>query len=271
MLTLFKTKLINKINLANNVYSFTFQLVDPPEINFVAGQYLMLRVLLPNGTFIIRQLSMITAPTQKNEISFLFKVMPGGAASEYLIKAKSGEEIFFQGPAGKFALKESSNNKVFLATGTGIAPVWSMLRETRSTKHEAQSILLWGIQKIKDVYYFEELKQLEKENKNFHFYYCLSKETNLDAIAEEDREYFILGRVNQALEKVILGTPSTRGTPESNSADSGLRTSFFARMTKKQISNFDYYLCGGRDIIESLKIFLLNKGVAKENIVFEKF
>lgn len=230
MLTLFKTKLTNKINLANSVYSFTFQLVDPSETNFIAGQYMMLKVPKPDGSFIIRQLSITTSQDQKNRFGLLLKIVQGGVASDYLMKSPIGSEIVFQGPAGKFALKESLNNKIFLATGTGIAPILSMLYSLshfdpdksrgrnlakRNVSLDSSAALLprndvgvqiylfWGMQKLDDVCFFEELKQIEKENQNFHFYYCLSKETTLDVAKEEDKKYFVLGRVTKGIDELI--------------------------------------------------------------------
>ena len=65
-------------------------------------------------------------------------------------------------------------------------------------------------------------------------------------IPETDRKYFQIGHVNICFEKQILDT-------------------------KYSILNTDFYLCGGRNIVESLKQFLLSKNILGENIIFEKF
>jgi ferredoxin-NADP reductase len=74
----------------------------------------------------------------------------------------------------------------------------------------------------------------------------LSREQNLEMISEEDRKYFMLGRVTTGLEKLIENF-------------------------KLKTENFDYYLCGSREVIESLKQYLSEKAAPKEQVYFEKF
>ena len=62
-------------------------------------------------------------------------------------------------------------------------------------------------------------------------------------IPENDKKYFELGHVDSCFEKQFSG----------------------------DLNSFDFYLCGGRLIVESLKQFLLSKNVLLENIHFEKF
>ena len=57
-----------------------------------------------------------------------------------------------------------------------------------------------------------------------------------------DKKYFVLGRINKALEPVL-----------------------------KSLGTVDFYLCGGRQVVESLKNYLLDFGVPSENLFFEKF
>lgn len=250
MLTTYRTTLTKKTQLTHNVWSFGFDLKDPAELNFSTGQYLILRVPSTTGEYIRRPLSIITPASQKQSFELLFKIVPGGAASEYLTKLLIGSEVGFDGPAGKFDLKDNNRTKIFLATGTGIAPIKSMLYQIHNSKFRIMNYLFWGLPKHEDVYYFDELIAMTKDNLNFQFTICLSKEKNLDMINEPERKYFTIGRVNGAVDKLV-----------SSYGFSGL----------KGLAGCEFYLCGGRTIVDSLREYLLGKGISPEDIIFEKF
>jgi len=210
--------------------------MEPKEIVFKAGQYLMLKVPSNKGP-VSRLYSIASSIAEKNSFELIVQIIPGGLASSYLSNLKVKDEVVFQGPAGMFGLKENDRPKIFLATGTGIAPVRSILK---SSKFKVQSSkLFWGLKYYKDVYLFNELKQFDPK-------ICLSREDGLDYIPETDRKYFKLGHIDSCFAKLL--------------------TTNYSLLTSS-----DFYLCGGRDIVESLRLFLINKGVLQENIMFEKF
>lgn len=229
MLLTYKTILSQKTQLNSDTYFFRFNLLEPQEIKFRAGQYLMIKIPTDKGP-ISRLYSIASSDSEKNNVEFIIQIIPGGVASSYLFALKVKDEVVFQGPAGLFELKENDHQKIFLVTGTGIAPVRSMLASCKLPVDNYQ--LFWGLKTFKDVYLFDELKK-------FNLKICLSREQNLNMIPESDKKYFELGHVDNCL--------------------------------IRQIENSDYYLCGGRNIVESLKQFLLGKNIQRENIHFEKF
>ncbi len=149
----------------------------------------------------------------------------------------------FQGPAGLFTLRENNRSKICMATGTGIAPILSILYSHLPEYETTQFTLFWGLRTFDDVYYLEKLKELSSQYPNFQFFICLSKEENLDKISESDKKYFIKGRVMKGFDMLQV----TRYTL------------------------YDYYLCGGRDAVEFCRQYLLEKQIPKEQIHFEKF
>lgn len=235
MLQTYKTLLTKKTQLNPNTYLYHFDLVEPSEIIFNAGQYIILRVPTGNG-FVTRLYSIASVPNTKNSFELIVAIVPGGIASNYLFSLKENAEIIFYGVAGMFGLKANEKEKIFMVTGTGIAPARSMLNSEFRIKN---SKLFWGLKNYTDLYLFEELKQ-------FNLKICLSREQNLNMIPEEDKKYFELGHVDLAFDKLVPSPYSL-------------------------ISNSEFYLCGGRQIVESLRLFLLSKNVPKENIVLEKF
>lgn len=241
MLQTYKTYLDGKIQLTSDVFLFRFKLFEPLEINFTAGQYLILMVPQDSGEPARRLYSILSPQTQKNSVDLLVKLLPGGIASEYLRSLNVEEQVEFQGPAGMFTLRDppagGQRDRVFLATGTGIAPIKSIISSTVSHLR-SKTYLFWGLPKKNDLYFFEELKQLATDNTRFHFLICFSREENLDTLPEIDRKYFSLGRItNHQL-------PTT---------------------------DCDFYICGSRDVTESLRQHLIGKNIPQEQIYFEKF
>ncbi|KKQ23959.1 MAG: Oxidoreductase FAD/NAD(P)-binding domain protein [Candidatus Roizmanbacteria bacterium GW2011_GWC2_37_13] len=264
MIKNYQTILTNKKQLVNNIYFFKFKLIEPLEISFIPGQYLILKV---QGK--PRLYSIASSSLEKNTLEFIIELFPGGLASTYLDKLKIGEEVIFHGPAGQFKLRENDKQKIFLVTGTGIAPVRSMLKSTldigglkldkevgnlmledqssnfqsqnpaSNFQHQTSIFLFWGLKTYKDVYLFDELKE-------FNLKICLSRESNLNMILEPDRQYFDLGHVDQVMERQLANY-------------------------RLQITDYEFYLCGGRNVVESLRQNLLSKNIPQEYIYFEKF
>jgi len=234
MLSTYKTILSRKSQLNSNTYLYHFDLLEPKEIIFKPGQYIMLKVPSVKGP-VSRLYSISSSNTTKNSFELIIEIIPGGLASNYLFSLKENTEIIFQGPAGMFGLRENDRKKIFLVTGTGIAPVRAMLNSEFRIQN---SELFWGLKSFKDVYLLEELKNYELRIKNFKFKICLSREQNLDIIPESDKKFFELGHIDSY---------------------------------SPLLTTADYYLCGGRQIVESLRQFLLGKNISQENIYFEKF
>lgn len=229
MLSTYKTILTKKTQLNSDTYLYHFNLIEPKEMAFKPGQYLVLKVPSDKGP-VSRLYSIASSNNVKNNFELIIGIIPGGLASNYLFSLKENTEVIFQGPAGLFSLKKNEREKIFLVTGTGIAPIRSMLESYRLPVTSYK--LFWGLKNYKDLYLFDELKQFNPK-------ICLSRELNLDMIPESDKIFFELGHVDSCF--------------------------------IKQFNNFDFYLCGGRQIVESLKQFLLNKKIPVENIYFEKF
>jgi NAD(P)H-flavin reductase len=241
MLLTYKTILSHKTQLNSNTYLYHFDLIEPKEIIFKPGQYVILKVPSDKGP-VSRLYSIASSNKNKNSFELIIGLIPGGFASNYLFSLKEKTEVIFQGPAGLFELRKNNRTKIFMVTGTGIAPARSMINSILSyVELNSNFSIFWGLKNYKDIYLLNELKKL-----GINFKICLSREANLNMISKEDKKYFELGHINTCFEKQILDT-------------------------KYSILNTDFYLCGGRLIVESLKQFLLSKNILGENIIFEKF
>lgn len=248
----FKTHLIRKEKLTDLVYLLEFKLSEPEHLHFQSGQYMMLLCPQLDGTNLRRLFSIASHPNTHDTFQLLAEIIPDGVASMYFLKMNEGDEVQFQGPAGMFTLKRN-NHRIFLATGTGIAPIRSMLHDIirGEARTEHTNFLFWGVKHLTDIYFLDELKAFTREHPSFEFFICLSQQEHIHDVAQEDKKFFVLGRVNVGLEK-RLGT----------------------NIIGEEIQiphEFDYYLCGGRTVIESLRQYLYEKSIPKEHVIFEKF
>jgi NAD(P)H-flavin reductase len=214
MLISFKTILTSKKLLTYNICHFTFKLVDPSEINFIPGQYLMIKIPTGNGP-VSRLYSIASSSLEKNGFELIIEIVPNGTASNYLSNLKINDKVTFQGPAGLFTLRESDREKIFMVTGTGFAPVRSIIISnikdqsagwrTKTHIKIQKYYLFWGLKTYRDAYLLNELKQCSNETmEQFSFKICLSREPNLDLIPEPDRKYFNLGHIDVCLEKQLI-------------------------------------------------------------------
>lgn len=245
MISTFQGKLLDKKPLTEHVYLFTLQAVDH-IYNFQPGQYTILHIPQGEGHAARRLYSMASPPSQKDSFELIVEILPNGVASQHLMKMNVGETVTCQGPAGMFVLSPQPADSVFLATGTGIAPVRSMIHHLFENHSDRKIYLFWGAPTLNDTYLIDEFKQLAEQNPNFYFMNCLSREQDLSCVTDElSKRYFDLGHVNDAMEKV--------------------------QPIVTQLNAHHYYVCGSPKMVESMKEYLAGKAIPKENIHFEKF
>jgi CDP-4-dehydro-6-deoxyglucose reductase len=114
----------------------------PPNSNFAynSGQY----VNISKGQ-IIRSYSIANTYKENGLITFLVKRYEHGLMSNYLFdEAQVNDLLRIEGPLGSFFLRETKvENIIFLATGTGIAPIKAILEYISSSKKQYLNKNLW--------------------------------------------------------------------------------------------------------------------------------
>lgn len=133
---------INSIeNINYNVIKLVLRLPPNSKFEYNSGQY----VNIIKGN-IKRSYSVANNNnSNKNELSFFIKNYENGIMSDYLFnKAKKNDLLRIEGPIGTFFFRESKlNNIIFLATGTGIAPVKSIIENIIENKTKYYDKKLW--------------------------------------------------------------------------------------------------------------------------------
>ncbi|MBI2051471.1 FAD-dependent oxidoreductase [Candidatus Roizmanbacteria bacterium] len=250
-------RLTKRTDLTYDVSQFHFKCINPLELDFSAGQYMLIHVPLTHGHIRRKHYSIVSSEKEKEIFELLVQLFKGGVGSEYLRKLKIGDEVSMQGAAGVFTYKNSPRDKVFIATGTGIAPIKSILttvlnpkkQDTRNIQiqnsqfnvQNSKFYLFWGLKTAKDVYFLDDFKRLAKENPNFTFQIFLSRQQRL----KED-EVFRSGRVAAGLKELIQNSEFS-------------------------VQNSDFYIAGYRDTVEALRQWVIAHGAKPERITFEKF
>ena len=139
--------------LAPDVIRVKLRLPPASAFVFIPGQYI--DVIGING--VRRSYSLANACDSGKLLELHIRAVSGGAMSDYWFNhAKSNDLLRLNGPLGTFFLREFKKTDIFfLATGTGIAPVKSMLESLIQVPedHQPNSItVLWGGRKIEDLY-----------------------------------------------------------------------------------------------------------------------
>lgn len=146
---------INSIeNLAPDVVRVALRLPPTTEFSFIPGQYI--DVIGPGG--VRRSYSLANASFADKQLELHIRAVDGGAMSQYWFgQAKANDLLRLNGPLGTFFLRDVAGlDLVFLATGTGIAPVKAMLESMRDFAAEQQprSVrVLWGGRTPRDLYF----------------------------------------------------------------------------------------------------------------------
>lgn len=174
---LFKARIDGIRNLTHDVREIRFALREPGEIAFKAGQFVSFEVVNPKtGRLVSRPYSILSPPSQRDTVTLLLNLVSGGPGSTYLFSLKEGDEAQFKGPAGNFYIRdEPTKDLLFVATGTGIVPIWSMLHDRLERNYARSITLLWGLRSQRDLYYQDELAALTKQHANFTAITTLSR------------------------------------------------------------------------------------------------
>ncbi len=232
------SKVIEVKRLTVDVKEISLKLIDPPALAFKAGQYVAIEVMETRDghqRLNNRPYSIASPPEEKDVIKLCANLVPGGPGSTFLHSLAVGTEVPFLYPLGFFIVKgHEPTPLLFVATGTGIVPIKSMIIDLLSRGSTRPMMLLWGLRREEDCYYQDEFEALARQHPSFQYDLTLSQASS--------RWRGLRGRVT---EHILDEIPS--------------------------IENLEAYLCGNMAMIKEVRLLLLEKGLSKKEIHFEKF
>lgn len=236
----FKARVEKIVELTPDIKGLRLRLEDSGGgISFKPGQYIQLQVpeyeLCPESVY--RAYSISSCASQCDTIDLVITKVPGGVCSTYMHDyLKEGEGLTINGPYGEFYLRESERELFLIATGSGLAPIKSILHQMEGQGMRRKATLFFGARTRKDLFYYDELKEFEMTIPNFNYVPTLSRATDED---EWDGER---GRVTDLIEKYI---------PEN--------------------ADIEAYICGSPAVVESCEELLKKKGIPEDRIFYDKF
>lgn len=169
------TKLEKIFELTPTVRTFRFRFPEDKWIPFKAGQFCMVHVpkeLKP----LKKAYSICSAPFEEGYLDLCIKLVEGGYATNWFWRLKEGDEITLTIPYGGFTIKEPLDyDFVFVATGTGLAPLRSMIKTLLREGCGRPMTLIFGVRYENEVLYADEFRELEKKHPNFKFIPTISR------------------------------------------------------------------------------------------------
>jgi ferredoxin-NADP reductase len=165
--------------LSPSVRSLRFRMTDDLPVGHVAGQYLDLVVPTARGLAFRRSYSIASAPDPVRPDVFEIAVtrVEGGPTSEALHGLSEGGVVEVEGPRGAFVRTgdDREHPALFVAAGTGLAPIRAMLTEDVSRSDGPPLVLLFGCRTPADVLWGDELLGWERSCKRFRLHVTLSR------------------------------------------------------------------------------------------------
>ncbi|HMK14140.1 MAG TPA: CDP-6-deoxy-delta-3,4-glucoseen reductase [Burkholderiales bacterium] len=176
---------------ADDVMVLYLKLPANERLQFLAGQYI--DILMKEGKR--RSFSMANPPHDDECLQLHVRNIAGGAFTDYVFnKMKEREILRFEGPLGTFFLREDSDKPIiFVASGTGFAPIKGIIEHAFYKESRRGMSLYWGARKLSDLYMLQLPQQWQREHDNFKFIPVLSE------ALPEDRWQGRSGLVHQAV------------------------------------------------------------------------
>ncbi|GIK87440.1 MAG: CDP-6-deoxy-delta-3,4-glucoseen reductase [Betaproteobacteria bacterium] len=143
------------------------------RLQYLAGQYV--DFLLKDGKR--RSFSLATPPHDDALLELHIRHIPGGFFTDPLFTTYKGREILrIEGPLGTFHLREDSDKPmIFVAGGTGFAPIKAMLLHLFHHGVDRPIVLYWGARALADLYMANLPARWQAEHANFTFIPVLSE------------------------------------------------------------------------------------------------
>jgi CDP-4-dehydro-6-deoxyglucose reductase len=143
------------------------------RLQYLAGQYV--DFLLKDGKR--RSFSLATPPHDDSLLELHIRHVPGGFFTDALFTTYKGREILrIEGPLGSFYLREESDKPMlFVAGGTGFAPIKAMLLHAFHHEVDRPMVLYWGVRSLADLYQPDLPGQWQQAHPNFTFIPVLSE------------------------------------------------------------------------------------------------
>lgn len=200
---------------------------------------------------VVRAYSMANYPGERGIIMLNVRVAsphprapegtPPGKMSSYIFNLKPGDKVTISGPYGEFFIKDTQAEMLYVGGGAGMAPLRSHIFELFKNLKTGRKVSYWyGGRSLRELFYVDEFRAIEKEFPNFTFHLALSEPL------PEDNWTGLTGFIHQV---VIDNYLKDHPAPE----------------------DIEYYFCGPPMMNQCVMQMCEDFGVEPENISFDDF
>ncbi len=235
----YRVKITQKLPLTRDILLVRCQAVEPRLIRLEAGCW-MQWVIPPydggNEPY-LRPFSLASDPKDQRNLDFIIRRNPCGHGTAWIFeKAQIGEILTLRGPNGDFHLQPNNREAIFIAGGSGLSAIRSILLDMCTRKVSRKARLFFGAVSRQDLYLTEEMESLESKLSDFKFI--------------------------PALSAPLAG--------DNWNGETGLITDVVGRHYTN-CQEMEAYLCGSPGMLEACLKVLLDRGMPEGNIHFDKF
>ncbi len=220
---------VSKTRFNDNI--IRLRLKPESEFEFLPGQFL--NIHRQDG--LVRSYSIASLP-QQGYLELHVERVENGKMSNWLHnQVAMGGKLNIDGPHGDcfYIDDKPEQNLLLIGTGTGLAPLWGIVRDALSKDHKGEIHLFHGSRSSDKIYLVDELKKLADQHSNFFYTACISG---------EDNQGFSAGRANEVALSEI-----------------------------PKLNGYRVYLCGHPEMVNSTKKKVFLAGASMNDIHADAF
>jgi Na+-transporting NADH:ubiquinone oxidoreductase subunit F len=231
-------RLDHKELLTYDIVRLTLEMIKPAAFSFTSGQYVQLRSQpYDNHESVVRNYSLASPPSRSSVIDLIIRKVPGGISTGWIFDhVHEGDTLYFTGPFGRFRLSNTTAPILFIAGGSGMGPIYSILMDMQEHDMRRTTYYFFGALTQRDLFLMKELRAISDRMLEFTFIPALSNEP----------------------------------ADSSWTGERGIITDVVARYFP-DCSDFEAYLCGSPGMISACKTVLLNGNIPAEHIFYDVF
>ncbi|HUR22270.1 MAG TPA: FAD-binding oxidoreductase, partial [Acidimicrobiales bacterium] len=155
-----------------------FEVVDGAPFHFDPGQFVGIEAHFEGLGYRRSPYCILSAPTEEPVFDLLVRVVPQGPLSQHLASLSPGDQVAFRGPTGRSMVPPDDDRAIELfATGTGVAPFYSLARHLLAEGYPEPMRLWWGLRSAEDICLTDELDALATAYPSFAYQVTLSQPT----------------------------------------------------------------------------------------------
>ncbi|MBD3210844.1 hypothetical protein GF318_05675 [Candidatus Micrarchaeota archaeon] len=226
-----KYRLTEIRGMAPDVNVYRFEPLEGEVPDYRPGHFAFLHLLDEQGNTVVKRPYSIASSPDMPYLEFCIKLV-GGELTGRLEKLEQGGVVGIGRPGGHMTYGEEERSG-FIAGGTGISPIISMLRHIAAQGKKGDFIFFYSARRKENILYHEELKRLQQKNPSIRVLVTLTR---------EERQW---GGLTGRLCKVII---------EKYAENAG---------------QYRWYLCGPTGMIKAMKNCLVELGTGPSSIRME--